>query len=1071
MKCIQALLKTFTYRNMGYVHNNLHSASLRAPREDLFSRSLKLNIRAINSCAVIIILSAFLISPTHAQTPTSLAGFTTSPYFDDQVITFKLSEQMTIHIDAAAVDSFRADLPVGLVLYALPNGNTIEHTVGKITQEGDDWHYDIQHIGAQTRFLRQHVPDYNLVTVYLEADMLSWPAWKTQYPDYDDIIRSTVEYLLACFGDHDPFIVLSSHSGGGRFIFSYLDGVTDIPDYIKRICFLDSDYGYEHSYGDQFINWLDGAPDRCLSVLAYNDSVALYEGEPIVSPTGGTWYRSRIMQSYLAEHYTFTTEEDDAFIHHVALDGRIEIILKKNPEQIILHTVQVELNGFIHTLLTGTDQVNDGYTYYGARAYSDLIQSGILSRSSYQIPLRRTDAPTGSQFMQSLIGLSFSNREEAIFQQLITGNIPYFLRELTAGEATCDDAAGNPHLLNYQVMPDYLSIGIDTNYCRVPMGPIIAQRAADFFGMIMPTRKLVDHIYEHADIKVAPVTYPPVGNQNEGVPKFIEHNNAIEAQLVTAGANLGQLIGGTKKDVVLSNLITALDRPDHVTIYGWHRLNGNPIQPLTNIHSNTYVDYSHGIRLLHAQVTIDGETMDAATVLSDQILYTILSDESAPMVQPTYITDSNFPARPASFGAVSESPGGVHVFINADPNILQHRLFTSTDGLNFNDPLLIGSDGITLTDLAPDSILYFKLVAENLIGSSSESEVLAILPTGYSSGKMLVVNGFDRSSTGNTYDFIRQHAEAIHENEVLFESATNDAIIDGSVTLADYLIVDYILGEESTVDETFSTSEQALITSYLQQGGRLFISGAEIAWDLDYRGSTGDRSFIHNYLKAGYSADAPGGVSGTYYSAEGISGSLLSAVSTILFDDGTHGTFNVRYPDALIPNNGSESIVRYLNVSTHDLGGVSFEGLFPGGTQAGKLVFLGFPFETIYPTDSRNAVMESIVQYLLIEPNATPADPDLFPEHFALAQNYPNPFNPETTLRFSVPERADVNLKVYDIRGKVVRSLVSDEMAIGWHVIRWNGLDDRGRKAPAGMYFAKLQGHNFNLTVKMLYLK
>jgi hypothetical protein len=262
-----------------------------------------------------------------------------------------------------------------------------------------------------------------------------------------------------------------------------------------------------------------------------------------------------------------------------------------------------------------------------------------------------------------------------------------------------------------------------------------------------------------------------------------------------------------------------------------------------------------------------------------------------------------------------------------------------------------------------------------------------------------------------------------------------------------------------------------LITSYLQQGGRLFVSGAEIAWDLDHRGSTGARSFIHNYLKAGYSAAAPGGVSGTYYSAAGISGSMLSAVSTILFDDGTHGTFNVRYPDALIPNNGSESIVHYLDVSTHDIGGVSFEGMFPGGTQAGKLVFLGFPFETIYPADSRNTVMESVVQYLFIEPSAAHADPDLLPEHFTLAQNYPNPFNPETTLRFSVPERADVNLSVYDIRGQIVRSLVSTEMSAGWHAVRWNGLDDQDRKAPTGMYFAKLRGHDLNLSVKMLYLK
>ncbi len=369
-----------------------------------------------------VLIIGLLISNLAAQNPVTLPGFSTSSFFDEQVVTFRLNDDMTIHINAAAIDSFRSDLPVGLALFALPNGNTIEHTVGKTLEAGEDWHYDIQHIGAQTRFLREHIQDYNLVTVYLEATQLSWPAWKTHYPNYDAIIRNTVEYLLACFDSYDPFIVLTGHSGGGRFIFSYLDGVTDIPDYVKRICFLDSNYGYEHSYGDQFITWLNGSTDRYLSVIAYNDSVALYNGEPIVSPTGGTWYRSRMMQRYLADHYTFSTEEDDSFIRHSALNGRIKIILKKNPDQAILHTVQVERNGFIHTMVTGTDLENDGYTYYGARAYTDLIQSGMLARSSYQIPLRRGDAPNGSQFMASITNMSFSDRENAILAQLFTGN-------------------------------------------------------------------------------------------------------------------------------------------------------------------------------------------------------------------------------------------------------------------------------------------------------------------------------------------------------------------------------------------------------------------------------------------------------------------------------------------------------------------------------------------------------------------------------------------------------------------------------------------------------------------------
>lgn len=109
------------------------------------------------------------------------------------------------------------------------------------------------------------------------------------------------------------------------------------------------------------------------------------------------------------------------------------------------------------------------------------------------------------------------------------------------------DSLGTNHLCIYEVMPDYLAIGSDDDFCRIPMGPITAQRLANLFGSVMPTSKLVDDIYSKSLLKLAPVTYDPVGNQNTLVPKFIEHNQAIENQRINAGGVLGQLIGGIKR--------------------------------------------------------------------------------------------------------------------------------------------------------------------------------------------------------------------------------------------------------------------------------------------------------------------------------------------------------------------------------------------------------------------------------------------------------------------------------------------------------------------------------------------
>ncbi len=181
--------------------------------------------------------------------------------------------------------------------------------------------------------------------------------------------------------------------------------------------------------------------------------------------------------------------------------------------------------------------------------------NNIYPQGELNIPPRPAGAMEGSEFMESVTNLGFDDREDAILEQLLAGNIPDFTRNLIELEADFTDANGISHHVKYWIMPDYLTIGSDSDYCRIPMGPIIAQQAADAFGACMPTRKLVDNIYSNAEIKLAPVTYVPVGNQNTLVPKFIEHNTAIQQQFINAGGVEGQLIGGTKKDVVLSNKI------------------------------------------------------------------------------------------------------------------------------------------------------------------------------------------------------------------------------------------------------------------------------------------------------------------------------------------------------------------------------------------------------------------------------------------------------------------------------------------------------------------------------------
>lgn len=106
---------------------------------------------------------------------------------------------MKIYINAPPEDDFDPSQLTRIILYALPNGNTTSQTIGKKVTEGVDWHYGIQHIGAQTRRLREVIKEDNIVAVYLEAEGRSWPSWRRKHPDSPQILQAVLESILSCF--------------------------------------------------------------------------------------------------------------------------------------------------------------------------------------------------------------------------------------------------------------------------------------------------------------------------------------------------------------------------------------------------------------------------------------------------------------------------------------------------------------------------------------------------------------------------------------------------------------------------------------------------------------------------------------------------------------------------------------------------------------------------------------------------------------------------------------------------------------------------------------------------------
>ena len=206
-------------------------------------------------------------------------------------------------------------------------------------------------------------------------------------------------------------------------------------------------------------------------------------------------------------------------------------------------------------------------------------------------------------------------------QQIVSGNYPHHVFGWVTIHTQLQVDSVTTLRASYQVTSDYLSIGTDADWSRVPLTAMAAQQIADSFQCFLPTRKIVDDIYQAARVKLAPM--PMFAFRDSPVTMYQHH-------LIIEGLRNGRkgLIAGIKKDVVIASLLTRTTKPNRIAIYGWHQLNGKPIQPLYAGHVNWYADYSHGVRLVKRTIQINGRPYDYVQVMQDPVLRKLICDEA-----------------------------------------------------------------------------------------------------------------------------------------------------------------------------------------------------------------------------------------------------------------------------------------------------------------------------------------------------------------------------------------------------------------------------------------------------------
>ncbi|MBN1215186.1 MAG: hypothetical protein JXA99_07050, partial [Candidatus Lokiarchaeota archaeon] len=193
-------------------------------------------------------------------------------------------------------------------------------------------------------------------------------------------------------------------------------------------------------------------------------------------------------------------------------------------------------------------------------------------------------------------------------------------------------------------------------------------------------------------------------------------------------------------------------------------------------------------------------------------------------------------------------------------------------------------------------------------------------------------------------DFIIEHAEVLNSLGFDMDFATNEAMENSKIDFSKYYLIDWFVGDESTSDITFSPKEQKIIRDYINSGGKVIVSGAEIGWDLVEKAKQkSDSLFIREVFGAKYLGDDA--------NTDKIFLSWRSSIGFINFCS----NYLVAYPDIYEPIDEGKLLLSYDN----DLGAAIGKKY----TNGGSAVLVGFPLEAIKSYEDRRRVCEFILDY------------------------------------------------------------------------------------------------------------
>jgi hypothetical protein len=288
--------------------------------------------------------------------------------------------------------------------------------------------------------------------------------------------------------------------------------------------------------------------------------------------------------------------------------------------------------------------------------------------------------------------------------------------------------------------------------------------------------------------------------------------------------------------------------------------------------------------------------------------------------------------------------------------------------------------------------------------------------------------------------------------------------------LADFVPYSSIAWFADDYIENFASDHVNNFQTYLDLGGNIWFAGwrptANIEGQTSYPFDFSSGEFMHDYFKVSHvEVSLP---PDSFQAADGLQGYPRLEVDSVKVPFVSWNGV-LRYIDALTPTTGAE------NIYTMDMrnNSSSFEGALCGIRYLGndfKVVFFGFPLYFMDQDQARLAAQQVMNDFGEVGIAEMPKSVGVA-AGILLQQNLPNPFKDQTAIRYQLGRAGNVRLKVYNIAGQLVKTLVNARQESGVYDVVWSGCDDQSRRVPSGVYFCRLETDDHNAIKKMTILR